>query len=644
MKFGWTLFVGTAVLLSGTEIRAEELPVYTLDAVTVTATRTEQVPEMVPPAVQTIDREEIAGSGAGNIRDVLAAETNMILTSSRFGGHNLILRGMDTDKSLILINGRRVANEASAAGLGNAMALDRINLFNVDRIEIASGPASALYGSDAMGGVINIITLTPEKPEVTVGLEAGSETTANWWHADTGRIGKFSASFDARFDKYRRDLLPDDDLGHGNDTSQNYNAALQYELDEDSRIRAWSDYFSEHMKSGSSDAFTSRDYRQKNYGLSWEGSRSQNSWQVSAYASQFSWGSRDQTETGTSSFNKDRNRLWRMEVRDTLKAGDHHQISAGLEYEKDHIRGTGLGTGGDHPYIEWDGMEGRPASEKKMDIWSAYVQDEITWGKWFAAPAVRYDRHSVYGGHYSPRIGLTYRAGPRFRLKANYGDGFKAPEVMQLYYDMYMMMGPAGMVHLIGNPELRPEESVSWDLGLETEFGRGYAALTYFDNDVKNLIDARFEGWDGDTRQYRYVNVGQARIRGLETTLGWHLGDRVEAKLISTWMDAEDAVIHTRLPQRPSFSQVWQLSYDDHRDNGWSAMLWDQLYLDYVTEGFVPGSAAESTSYNVLNVTVARKLGRNSRIYGSIRNLLDRQDERCDLEGRFWSVGVSHSF
>lgn len=88
------------------------------------------------------------------------------------------------------------------------MALDRINLFNVDRIEIASGPASALYGSDAMGGVINIITLTPEKPEVTVGLEAGSETTANWWHADTGRIGKFSASFDARFDKYRRDLLP----------------------------------------------------------------------------------------------------------------------------------------------------------------------------------------------------------------------------------------------------------------------------------------------------------------------------------------------------------------------------------------------------------------------------------------------------
>ena len=164
------------------------------------------------------------------------------------------------------------------------------------------------------------------------------------------------------------------------------------------------------------------------------------------------------------------------------------------------------------------------------------------------------------------------------------------------------------------------------------------------DNDAKNLIDARFEGWDEDTRQYRYVNVGQARIRGLETTLGWHLGDRVEAKLISTWMDAEDAVSHTRLPQRPSFSQVWQLSYDDHRDNGWSAMLWDQLYLDYVTEGFVPGSAAETTSYNVLNMTVARKLGRNSRIYGSIRNLLDRQDERCDLEGRFWSVGVSHSF
>lgn len=626
---------------------AAEPVVYTFAPVIVTATRTVQEAEDVPASVEVISQEEIAQTGAYNVRDALAAETNLLFNGSLYGGHNVIIRGMDTDKSLILINGRRVANEASAAGLGNAMALDRVNLFNVERIEIVRGPASALYGSEAMGGVINIITKTPEAPSLSTGAEINSEDRLNWWHADTGKIGKFSASFDAKFDKYRRDLIPADSYGNGNDTAQTYSAALQYAFSENSRVQAWADYFSEHMKSegGGEGDFTSRDYRQENYGMSWDGKSPKNTWQVETYGSRFCWSG--VTAAESYDFNRDQNRLWHLGARDTMRIGAHHRLTFGGEYEKNVIRGTGLGAAGDGVHTVWSEGHGKEASERSMDSWAAYAQDEMTYGKWVFIPAVRYDHHSEYGGHTSPKMGVTYRAGDHFRVKANYGEGFKAPGVMQLYYDMRMWMGPAGLVHLVGNPDLSSEESTSWDVGFETEFGRGYASLTYFDNDVTDLIDSRYQGREADGySRYQYINVDRARIRGVESMLGWHVTDRLEAKVVSTWLDAEDATNHTDLPQRADFSQVYQLRYDDHRDTGWSAMLWDQLYADYayVSTRTGPTVTAGKTSYNVLNLTVTRRFNKDSRIYGSVRNLLDREAENCDLDGRFWSVGIAHSF
>ena len=640
---------GTALAAAfAVEAQAADLPVYTLDAVVVTAARIEQKAENTPAAVETITAEDIVRSGAADVRDVLAAETNLFLNDTRYGGHNVMIRGMDTDKALILVNGRRVANEASAAGLGNAMALSRVNLFNVDRIEIVRGPASALYGSEAMGGVINIITKTPDAPEISTGLEVNSDDTLSWWRAATGQMGRWFASFDAKFDKYRRDLLPSDDYSGGKDSAQSYQASADYAFDEESRLHFWTSYFSEHMKSGEAPAhFTSRDYRQENYGLSWDGKTERNSWTLEAYASRFRWASRTAGSAGAAEaydFNRDENRLYHAGARDTLQAGAHHRLTFGAEYEENRVRGTGLGTAGDSGYTEWDGPHSKAGSEKTMETWAAYVQDEMTYGKWLFLPAVRYDHHSVYGDHTSPKLGVTYRAGDHFRVKGNYGEGFKAPSVLQLYYDMEMVMPYAGRVHLIGNPALRPETSKSWDIGIEAEAGKAYTALTYFDNDVTNLIDSRFIGMNGDVRQYRYENVDRARIRGVEHTVGWRFNDRWETKVVSTWLDAKDSARGTDLPQRAKWSQVYQLIYDDHKDTGWSAMIWDQFFFDYVTEGFTPGSAAGKTSYNLLNVTVTRKFNRNSRLYGSVRNALDRTDADCGLDGRFWSVGISHSF
>ena len=154
-----TAAVLVSMLPGGLAFAEETLPLYTLDAVVVTATRTENDVKNVPASTQIITSSDIKKSGATNVRDAITDFANITMTKKvRGGGHEIIVRGMSTDKSLIMVNGHRVANEADGSGLGNANALDRINVDNIEKIEIVKGPSSALYGSEAMGGVINIIT------------------------------------------------------------------------------------------------------------------------------------------------------------------------------------------------------------------------------------------------------------------------------------------------------------------------------------------------------------------------------------------------------------------------------------------------------------------------------------------------------
>lgn len=241
---------------------------------------------------------------------------------------------------------------------------------------------------------------------------------------------------------------------------------------------------------------------------------------------------------------------------------------------------------------------------------------------------------------------MTYNATDHFRIKANYGDGFKAPSVSQLYYDLDMPMGgPGNWVHLTGNPNLKPEKSKSWDLGVEAEFGKGYGSLTYFDNDVDNLIASIPKGTDSNGHSlYRYENVNKARIKGLENTLGYRFNDTLEFKVTSTLLDAKDTSAGKDLTQRARLSQIYQLIYDDHKDTGWSAVLWNQLDYKFVTGKAWESGESVKKSYSLTNFSLTRKVNKDTRVYGSVQNIFDKKDEDCDLDGRFWSIGWEHKF
>lgn len=676
-------------VMGGVTAQAEELPVYSFDEVVVTATRTENDVKKVPASTQVITQEDIKRGGATSVRNALSMYANIFQKSKvRGGGHDIIIRGMETKHSLVMVNGRRISNEADASGLGNAMSLDRININDVEKIEIVRGPSSALYGSEAMGGVLNIITKPSKEQTLLTGLEHTSEDTSHWWHADTGRIGNFSMTLDARFNKINRSMLDTATESDPYGTAQTYNASLNYYVNDHSYVNAYMDYYSQHLKTDTGtptmkpitlttsrgmslsgqamlEGTGSKAYKQKNYGISWNGKTDKNDWQIQAYMSKFNWSTTSNTKVlgsippagmegmfnfllqkkNTYDFNHDEHNMWAIEGRDSLRVNDHHRVTFGAEYVKDKVAGTGLGSNGDGVHSITENGKTKSSSEKTLSSYAAYLQDEIEYGKWFIVPAIRYDHHSAYGSHTSPKIGVTYNATDHFRIKANYGDGFKAPSVSQLYYDLDMEMGRGNWVHLTGNPNLKPEKSKSWDLGVEAEFGKGYGSLTYFDNDVDNLIASIPKGKDSNGHNlHRYENVNKARIKGLENTLGYRFNDTLEFKVTSTLLDAKDTSSGKDLTQRARLSQIYQLIYDDHKDTGWSAVLWNQLDYKFVTGKAWESGESVKKSYSLTNFSLTRKVNKDTRVYGSVQNIFDKKDEDCDLDGRFWSIGWEHKF
>ncbi len=666
---------------------AADAPVYDIGDIVVTATRTQNVTREVPASTHVIDGEKIRQSGASNLREALSYYTNIMQTKIDRGGHDVMIRGMDTNKSLILVDGRKPANESSSAGLGTARAMERINLQQVERIEVLRGPSSALYGSDAMGGVINIITKKSTSPSGAIGGEYASTGHTQWVHYDTGRQGKLAATVGARFRHTDRDTIEGDQWSEYFGNDQTYNLALDYYFADANKLTFTADYYHEKLSSdvqnpelrplrvgmgrkaldGMAQIVGGKDKKseQQTYGLRWQRTTAANDWEISAYMSRFDW--EDATDPkviktvpsnpmekkayddkvraqNAYDFNDNTNREWTVEARNSTQLTDNQRLTYGVTYTDAKVKGTNLGVAGEKQYnVSQNGMN-KVASERSLATYAAYVQDEIRADKWFIVPALRYDHNEYFGGHVSPKLGVTYNARDNFRIKANYGKGFRAPSLMQLFFDLDRKMG-RNWVHSVGNPDLDPETSTGWDLGVEGEWDRGYGSLTYFDNKVEDLIESFRVGLDENGHSlFRYRNVNKARIKGVENTLGYRFNDTLSAQVVSTWLDAKDTTKNKDLPRRSELSQAWQLRYDDHQDTGWSAALSLQYEHNYLAEPITKGGAEEKKSYHLWNLTVTRQFNPDLRLWGKVENIGDKYDRSLNLYGREWALGLEYQF
>ena len=613
---------------------------FDLTEVVVTGTRTPKFLKDTPIQTRVIGSKDIARLDATNVQNLLQQELPGVEFSYAMNQQtHLNFSGFGGQGVLFLVDGERLAGETM-----DDVDFTRLNMDNVERIEIVKGAASALYGSNATGGVINIITKkSTGKPSVTVGATTGTTNMSNYYHIDLGRQGKFSSTFDMNFSKDRQwtehevSGLPVKNL---QGPKQSYNFSGTYELGENKNLNLDLGYYKDKL----SGDWSHKEYNLGAWGgivrlqdakletercdasLSLTGKTKKDDYMVRTFYSKldkfrflpYTALAKEYGETNKYS-------IWGIEAKNSHKVNGDHTLTYGTEYDRYDVDGVNFGKDGDNG--------------KNLNTYAAYIQDEWLLGdKWEIIPAVRYDHHSEFGSKTTPHIGVTYLANDHNRFKANWGEGYKAPSVSELYMD-YTHMG----VLTLGNPNLRPEESKKWDLSYEGEWGKTFGKITYFHNDIDNMISTRTVGGRHGYNEYYNID-GTTKTHGVELTLGRKLSRDLDVKVTSNWTSASNKVASAESSAHgvdgiADNITTLQLAYDDHRAYGYNATLWEQWVHDYYES-----DSSQTYSYNTLNFVINKKYGDAVRLFAGVDNIFNKKIDAIYLDGRIWRTGIEFKF
>jgi len=448
--------------------------------VVVTANRVPQAADASVADVVVIDAEQIARAGPIGLAELLQrhAGTEISATGGPGQPSGVFLRGTNTNHVVVLVDGVRLNSATSGTN-----ALEHIALAQIDRIEVLRGPASSLYGADAIGGVIQIFTKAPDGS--SAGASAGSErrgelragfgrTTGPWsWSLDAGALAvdAFSATNAANAFSYNPDRDPY--------RNRHANGMLRWRLAEGHQIslRGTLNAADTHFDAGPGGDDLNR-ARLSTLALRSE-NRFARHWSSTL---QLARGSDHSNTNGAfpSRFDTDQDQAqWQND----LTFGDT-ALSLGAEWRREQVASS-----------------------------TAYTQTERTVSSLFAAAqhkfdtvqlegSVRSDHNSQFGTHTTGRVGAGWSFAPEWRLSAALGNAFRAPSFNDLYFPLSFGFS--------GNPDLRPERSRGLDAALRWRRGGTTASLTAFDNRIDDLIAV-------DPTFSTVINVNRARIHG--TTL-----------------------------------------------------------------------------------------------------------------------------
>lgn len=673
-----TAVLGALTAVSFQTVRAaaadQELPVYTLDDVVVTASRTVQSVKEAPASVEIVTREDIDRLGAETLAQALALTVGLDVTENGMVGNQAALRGMSTNQTLILIDGRRVRTE-NTSETANYYELQRVNMDDVERIEIVRGSVSSLYGSEALGGVINIIRKHPEKKQFGVSADWTSRQKDGGVSVDFGKTGKWA---------WRTSFKMSDIRERGAETASNqYGKKYYFNLDGrmDIAERKHLDFFFDYMNEDldqKSEAVTQTgrnyrpnpgtvDYNHKRYstGLRYAGEDSKGAYEMQFYYTLFDKKQETHLRPGgvLSDFDDMTFHSYIADGKRTWRLGADHKLTFGGEYRKEEYESTRIDAGGGHA-VTRNGVS-KNASKASLDYAALYLQDEWHAGKrLYVVPSVRWDHNNKFGNKVTAQLGTTYQLSDRSRIKLNVGSAYRAPTASELYMHWdhvpaVVRMGPMFvpmLVHIDGNPNLKPEKAVNFDLSFEAEGKRNSGKITYFHNKVDDLINlnttsTRIMSFTPPPPRLiairnvgHYENVDKATLQGIEFEGRQRLGDRFSLRSTYTYLDARDDTTDQRLTGRARHKLSLQLVYDDVK-HGWNGVLWNDWLSDYYyAEGRGNTAVKKNTSATVLNLVVNKKINDHLSAYFGVNNLLNEENTTLFYDGRIWRGGVNMTF
>ncbi|MBK7381510.1 MAG: TonB-dependent receptor [Ignavibacteriales bacterium] len=596
---------------------------YRMNEVVISATKTLSNSVELANSISVIDSEQISNSNSNNVFDVLKNETGISFT--RQGGNgalsNLYIRGANSSHTLVLIDGVEVnlTNDPSGVYDFSALPID-----NIDRIEVLRGPQSTLYGSDALAGVINIISKKGNgTPKFSLLTEGGSYNSYKAQLGVNGSLQKLNYSI--ALSRTGSDGFSIASEKYGNTekdgyTFNNLSSIIGYNINENTQVNFYtrftkskSDYdqfggvfgddptyvFNQEELSlrgeGKIKLFDGR-LNQK-IGLSFFRNLRKYSYDTSAASIFYSHSLYD-------------GRKYKLDWQNDFQLNESNLFTSGVDFEYEEMSS-------EYFFLNYVGLPDYASifPLRNSKTISGYIQDQLNLGNmFFASAGIRYDHHNQFGSQ------ITYRFAPAFlitgtstKIKATVGTGFKAPSLFNLYDPTY------------GNENLKPEKSFGWDVGAEQFLSKENFSIgvTYFDNKFSDMF-----GFDNVT--FQTININKVETNGVEVFTKVILFNYLTLKANYTYTKAVDKSENTpdfgkKLLRRPENKIGLLIDYSFFQKANINAeLIWVGSREDFDFSNF---TRVEMKNYLLANFAAHYNLFNFLRLNIRIENLLDTDYE-----------------
>lgn len=620
------------------------------DQMVVTASSVEQNLKDAPASISVITREDLQRKPVQNLKEVLKDVPGVQLTNESDNRQGVSIRGLGSSYTLILVDGKRV-NSRNAVFRHNDFDLSWIPAESIERIEVVRGPMSSLYGSDALGGVVNIIT-RKVGTQWHGTLSADTTVQEHRDRGDTGN-GNFFASGPLVDDllgvkvygalgKRNKDQASSASGSTGQPriegyTSRNANVEFSLTPDKDQDITFG---YGMDRQDRDSDTLDKNRIERENYSLGHAGR-----WGVANTELRF-YGEKIENKNAETITSKNNS----LDGKVVIPLGDYTQfLTFGGEYRNDKLEdAVNMKNGGS--------VQANQYALFLEDEWHIFENLTLTGG-------VRMDDHENYGVNWSPRAYLVYNATDTVTVKGGWASAFKAPSLLQLSPD-WLSGSCRGSCNVVGNKDLKAETSESMEFGLYYAGQRGWledvtASATVFQNDIDDMITVirtanrslapsypNFAGFDASGNPiFRYYNVNKARIRGLETELGLPVADKLNLRLNYTYNDARDLSNGGNKPLSELPFHTTNATLDWKPLEDWS------FYLSANYKGksrTVTDGNATPGGYTTWNTGGSYQVNKAVKIRAGVLNLTDKDLNRDDYsyneDGRRYFAAVDYSF
>jgi len=628
-----------------------------LRTVVVTASSVAHDLKDAPASVTVITREDIEKRPVMELAELLGTAEGVTLSRSGNLVPGVQIRGMGQAYTLFLIDGKRV-NSTNVMFRGNDYDTGWVPTSEIERIEVVRGPMSSLYGSDAIGGVVNIITRKTGKTwrgsaKVDVvapqASEAGNGSSASVSVSGPLVPDVLGLRVSAARDKRQADGAVNASGQDGFQLIQNemLNAQLTWTPDKNHEVTLGLD-----SSRRNHDGFV---LEREAVSLAHKGRHSFGTSEVTLNLDH----TRNQTGMITGQVNPNKARSNSLNGKLVMPLDTLSQVlTVGGEFRDDKLTDP----------TNLSGWPGSPSTGRnpvaQVSQYAVFVEDEIPVGdKLKLTVGNRFDHHENFGGHHSPRAYAVYPLSQELTLKAGVARAFRAPTLLQGSPNWGSVSCGSATVgcYIVGSPNLKPETSTSKEIGLQWDKGWMGGGLTLFQSDIKDMIDIsnrtanavlgasypNFVGLLADGRPvFAYENIAKVQTKGLEASLRATFNPQWGMKANYTYTHARNTSTATATPLAYRPRHQAHVNVDWKPSDAWAV----NAGVRHVGEQVITvWNNTTKAAYNVVDLTAAYRINQLFTLRAGVLNVGNQGNERLSSadyneEGRRYFVSVSASF